>query len=820
VADPAAAPIAQPQAYNAEGQPIAPEDFAKAAAAGELHFQKGARVYVRRADGQLGSVPAEEAGGQGLSIVSPQEAEQISNHRQYGKGFGNVAQAAVEGGLRGATLGGSDALIAGIGGDEARKGLKGRKEANPIASGVGEVAGMAAPLLLSGGAAGVAEGAEAAEGASALSGAVQGLGIGHRIIGAAGEAAEGAVSRGLGAMGFNAESALGRIGASGLKMGARGAAEGAAYGAAQTADQSVLDDVPLTAERLLAGAWDGAKMGGAFGGGLGVLGAGVGEAGRAIIGKMSQDGSELGENVGTWAERRAFKQAVGNNGKIFDRASNFGTDMAGPARIGRKLLDAQIPAETTQALRRVNELADASVSQMTGVAQAMDQAGVVADTSKILGTIDDQITKLRETPIGDFQHIADRVEKQIAPFRAKMRAPDGAAWTEGTTPQLKFSELWDMRKKLDQTLKWEQKARGPSEGALRDMVGTFRAELSDSITRAADEGTVSPELQGAWKKSMEDYGDFALARDGLKELAKRNAKNRWMSPSDYGTGGLAGVMIGMLTGHAGVGALAAPIIGAAHHLIRERGAGVLARIADRAASVASSVDSAAKVAAMVEAPARLALPVAINVGKQFEHYSGLVAQAKDDPAKFATRMASATADLPLRYPEVAQQIHQTLLADLAYLDSVHPTPSGRKNNTLTPMAKAAQTEWYSFDQKQAFVDAAMALDNPLGVFTDIAHGDLPLDKIKALKARRPGMFSEMQQTVVKYTTQRSDELPFNRRILLGAAFDFSADWSMANIGSIQQSLTASVPSQSPNNPTAAPSKVNSNQAESIQPGGF
>ena len=85
----------------------------------------------------------------------------------------------------------------------------------------------------------------------------------------AGEAAEAATGA----------STLGRI----AGMGLRGAAEGALFGAGHEVSQAALEDVPLTAERLLAGAWDGTKMGGAFGLGLGVIDGHDGRIGRTQI---------------------------------------------------------------------------------------------------------------------------------------------------------------------------------------------------------------------------------------------------------------------------------------------------------------------------------------------------------------------------------------------------------------------------------------------------------------------------------------------------------------------------------------------------------
>lgn len=794
----------QAQLYYKDGTPIAPADVRKALDAGEA-FTTGEHVNITDAQGRSGTVSAG-----GLANTVAQQGAHVENRaearerglRQDAESLGGMARTGVDALQRGATLGfGGPEQFAD---DDQRAAILARMRANPKLAAGGEVAGMLGAAVAASFLTGGAAAPEAGEGVAARLAALAGRGAltPFRAATALGDAAEGLIG-GQGVL------------ARGAALGLRGAAEGAVFGAGHEVSQAALDNVPLTAERLLAGAWDGAKMGGAFGAGLGVLGAGVGKAGRAIVGRMAETGEEMGAATGTWAERAMGKQVLGNNAKIWRKATSDGADMARPARIGRKMLDADMPTATGPALRRAQELADEAVGRMQAVAQVADDAGVLVKADRILSSVDDQIAKLKETPFGDFQSIAARVEKEIAPFRAKYASVPGVA--NDTTPTLKFSDLWGLRKKLDDVVYREGAARGPAKEALTEMRDAFRRELDSTIEEAAATSGAPPQLLGAWKKATEDYSDFALVKQSLKELSNRQSKNRALSPTDYGTGSAAGILMGILSGNPITGLAVSAATSAAHKLIRERGAGVLAKIADRTGGVAGKMEMAGKVAAMVEAPKNIAIPAAVNVTQQFKRYSDLVNQANAEPAKFADRVASATADLSLRFPEVAQQVQMTMMGDLAYLNQLHPQPASRKNATLTPMA--IKPAFYAFNQQKAFVDAATALDNPLSVFEDIARGELPLIGIDALKARRPALFQEMRQTVVKYTMTREEELPFSRRMLLGVAFDFPADWSMQNVSAIQASLAPPAP-PSPNNPKAAPSKLNKDPGADIAPGGF
>ena len=814
----------QAQAYSDDGKPIASEEMAAALKEGRARFQKGAQVYARNPEGELVTLDAAEATTPGYQVLSQGELHQ-ARLKQQAESAGGLAKTAAEGVVRGGTMGflGPEQFYD----SEGREAARARQEYNPNLSAGSEVAGALGATLA----------------ASALSGGAAAGGAGARV---AGLAARGALTpfRAAAALGEAAEGAVaGRLGTgllgSAAKMGARGLAEGALMGAGHEVSQAALEDVPLTAERLLAGAWDGAKMGGAFGAGLGVLGHGVGKAGRAIVGHMAESGDDLGKATGTWAERATFKQQVGNQGKFFDQATKFGRDPEGPARIGRKLLDADMPTAAPAALKKAEVLRQGALERMQGVVKAVDEAGITASPEAVLATVDDQIAKIREIPFGDAQAVAERIERNIAPFRERFGAklapaqplempatflgPNGfggpvASPARELLPEarVKLSDLWGFRKQLDDSINFEVAQKGPAKQALMDMRSAFVAELDDTIARAAETSGMDPGLLGAWKKAAEDYGDYALVKDGLKGLIKQQGKNRAISPSDYAAGGVMTLLSG---GNPVAGAVTGAASAVVHKLIRERGLGVMAKIADRMGGVAGKMEEAGKMAAMVtKTPKRLATPAVYNVSKLFDHYSAALTQATADPVKFSEKMASATADLALRAPEVASQIQRTMMADLQYLNQLHPTPPSRKGASLTPMAK--MPEFYAFNQKRAFVEAAVALDNPVGVFEELAAGKLPMAGLKALKARRPLLFGEMRQTVIKYTSTRETELPFNRRMLLGVAFDFKSDWSMGNVGAIQASLAANSGAKSPNDPTAAPSKVGTDPGAAIKPGLF
>ncbi len=145
----------------------------------------------------------------------------------------------------------------------------------------GDVAGMVAPTLLTGGESLLARGAAQGglRGASKIGLALSPAGL----MGEAGGAAERLVGKFLGEAGI-----LGRAANPTISMAARGAAEGAINNLAHTVSRDVIENKPLAADALLMSGVDGALFGGLVGGVLGgathAAGAGIDLVGGRVAG--------------------------------------------------------------------------------------------------------------------------------------------------------------------------------------------------------------------------------------------------------------------------------------------------------------------------------------------------------------------------------------------------------------------------------------------------------------------------------------------------------------------------------------------------------
>lgn len=399
-----AAPFVQPQAYDADGKPIDPAQVGAAAAEGRAFFKQGARVYARNPSGALVTIAPEDVSRPGYTVLTPAQVEHAYNQKQYGEGLGNVAKAGAAGAARGLTLGASDALLAGIGGDDTRRALQGLREANPVTSTVSEVAGAIAPVALSGGAGAAAEAGALARAGQAGAGAVRTLGAGHRAIAGLGGLVERGAARGLAALGADGATAAGRVGAAAAKLGARGAAEGSLYGGAMAANDAVLNGDEITAEKIVAGMSHGALFGGAIGAGLGAVARGTSEVAAQLVPKKEALTQLAREQAGRAAGFKAsdYKALVGRArgsaaeeriAATLDDLRNY--EIKTGELAGQRVL--QPGANAEEILERVRVAKSEAASVLSGlkdeISTAMETSGHRLDRAELLQRLEDNVFK-------------------------------------------------------------------------------------------------------------------------------------------------------------------------------------------------------------------------------------------------------------------------------------------------------------------------------------------------------------------------------------------------------------------------------------------
>lgn len=300
---------------------------------GSLGFVKGQTVHVTDpATGAIVPMPG-DAAFKLLSSVEGSVAK--TQHRddfldqQDAKSFdtvGGVVGAGAAGAARGATLGLSDAAMVAIGGEGMRKQLQKAQKHAPVASAVGEGAGMLAPALFSGG---------ASSGASALGKAGRAATVVSRGATAAAETGGRLAERGV--IGLGAEEG-GRL-AGAARVLATNAIEGGAQGVGQAISDASIKGEPIEVEKILAhggkAALLGAGLGGALHGTVGLAKSGVSKLGGAVkegvTDALGSAREKLVNKIAGSLEADAAAAGVKVEGAVADAAAGVEAKAAGAA---------------------------------------------------------------------------------------------------------------------------------------------------------------------------------------------------------------------------------------------------------------------------------------------------------------------------------------------------------------------------------------------------------------------------------------------------------------------------------------------------------
>lgn len=249
---------------------------------------KGVPVYSP--EGELGTIPQldQDALIQGYRPAAPEDVSDALREAKYGT-FGQQVATGAEAAGSALTFGLSPKLetMAGI---TTPEDIRGRAEENPISHAIGTGVGLAAPLVLTGGAAAPAEaGAGALRGAAELTAPA--------LISRAGRGVAGALE-GAGVPGM-----LGKV--------AGGAAEGALYASADQAEKALLGDPQLTWEKAASDIGLGALLGGAVSGGTQAAAKGLGWMMTKATAGLESIGTHLAEGDPT-----VIKMMVKSKGQL------------------------------------------------------------------------------------------------------------------------------------------------------------------------------------------------------------------------------------------------------------------------------------------------------------------------------------------------------------------------------------------------------------------------------------------------------------------------------------------------------------------------
>lgn len=418
----------------------------------------------------------------------------------------------------------------------------------------------------------------------------------------------------LAGAGIKTTTALGRIGAGVVA----GGTEGALFGVGNTVSDSVLGDHELTAEKLVAGGGMGMLLGGAGGG----FGTAIGEGVSAVAPKLAKGLESAKDSLKEFAGNKALK-AAGATKRDLDFLGEERAQEVGQMLLQRGHLGEGATAPTARdILDSVAKDKDAVGASIGKAFDDVEAVGAVPDHAAITKRLDDFEASLsplqRKAVAGDVKAARDAIGEYA----------DAAAKGEGGG----FKAFDELKKDLQAKAKWSaaDQSQAFAGGLKRQLSGIVRDELDNQIL---------PHLgEEAGQKFLADKKAFGLLASG-ERIAEHGVERLGGNASL----GLRDTIIG-----AGIGGGGNPVTGLvsaiASKVMRERGNGVIARLADKLAE-------SPQLSVMASSFAKKAAEVA----PVMEQYAPLLAQAaaRGPQQALATHMVLAQVDP--HYAMVAQR---------------------------------------------------------------------------------------------------------------------------------------------------------------------
>lgn len=508
-------------------------------------------AILLNSDGVIGEVPDEQAQAalaQGYAPAPPEQAAAFLDARQRRETFGTTGQAVLAGGeaaARALTLGGSTFLERAIG--VSPESIRAREEVNPVASGLGTVAGIAAPLILSGGSSALAQGGKGALGAAAelsapslvsragraVVGALEGVDLGI-LEGTGGQFA----ARSAGAL-PEAASFGGQLARRAVAEGLGSAVEGAAYGAGEVVHEAALGNPDLTAQSALGTVGMSALVGGGLGAGIG----GASAAGRGLVDRLSgASGTELGGKLAGWLKGVEGERNIKAAGAIQsdltrvrkqigrERLNELGVEMGELGLVGV----GKTPERTAELAQALKKTTGAEIGDVVAAADSrlpfekMPQIADFVGKAKV-----DILDPLASNPLQ--QEAAGRLAQVLDGYAVK--------FSGGMT----LKDLHGIRQQIDDALYGLRGNQDPFATAFKDGLHELRGiaskELDDGLVRAGVKGD-------EWKALRRKYEVASRALEFADKGMDRAQGNNMISLTEIMSGLGGGVAGGPLVGAA------------------------------------------------------------------------------------------------------------------------------------------------------------------------------------------------------------------------------------------------------------------------------
>ena len=729
-----------------------------------------------------------------LAVTQAELDEESALIDEYGSGLAPL-RTFLERSASSATFGLSDQALVKAFGPEMAEALKQRKRLNAKSRVLGDITGIAAPMLFSGGSSLLAKGAQ-----------LGGAGVVTAAKGAA--ALERLSAKGLQKIvGDKIKKKIAKdVLIKGVSKGAGSAVEGALYGTGQLVSENALGNKEFNAENVLAAGKEGALWGG-------LIGAGFGAAPSLFRGAVEVTVPRIkGNKIVGWASKKIDDWKP----KYADKEYNAWA-LSGMNDIQ---YDDLVRTKPQVAKNGPNVVIDAAKDQNLGIFSSGRKlvSGLKNYKDKVSKRINNVIDNIEEIDAEIFptkgllaQHMDEGLEKLQKRIEIKGKPARGlenqwrAIQEERDNYMLDMidetvytpNELNKMKKLYDQNAV-KTFAVKPENLTIAQMMHRVRADvMRKELYALADRagGNIGKTL----RKEMLDYSTIMKYLETLEPKAKRGINIEDFK--DIFLAGAAGSMLD-LTGIAGIAAgLKAYSKSDLHNRLV-----VLSGVETANQGVQKTIKKAAKgflskknFTEKLEPVSRRILissPLAMKDGKKpkdeqeaLQNMTDTLDEIKSDPSKLMS--LSQNELIKTVAPQTFTHMKTVAGRALIFLDSKLPRMFS-VNPLLKKKLRPSSQEVYKLKKYME------AIQDPMKVFKEFSKGKISRESIEAISFVYPDIYARMKVEVMQDVDKDPDSIDYKQRLLLGILLNAPTDLALLpdSIKALQQYYSESAVSKS------------------------
>jgi hypothetical protein len=730
-------------------------------------LNKAAREIVTRLDKEKTESLAVED-----QVLTPTDITEVEEELKKEEQFGDRGLETFGlGAASGVSFGLSDQLLTKLGIYTPEE-LREIYDRNEVADTAGQITGVAASLIPTGGASVAARGAAAA-------------GKGVRAATKAGQSVEKLTAKGL-------EKIIAETGErkfakevirKAIPQGAGSAVEGAAYGAGQLIREDALGTAEFNAENLVANLGGGALIGGSFGAGLGASLPLFGKVSK--IGKISKDVAAKKLNDLTDQSSAAAELVGFSSSKISKLKTNYPKLLEELPDFLRNRLQLKKFTSTDELYEKAQQVKASAISNKPKFIQKIDeiaeqnpQAYLDKDLvfNPILQSIDDRLTDISGK--ASFRKEANELRKFRKDFVNEKFSGE----------PMSAAKLDELRKLADEKAKH---AKFDNPTRLNLAARDVRRLLRQNIDDMADGVSKIDESASLLAKDLKQANqDIHIINTIEESLAKKSVKGeQFLNTSDLLLGGLGGY---------GFGPEALAVLGArkfAQSDLRRRLA-LTSFVEKQNQNMQTAIDKSLKAffegskkPAIVAGKAAQASLVKSLIARKptdqkgkepkdeqaaFRAIRDNVKELVDNPEKLQKRAIMNTEGLAVIAPETASATATVLARAVTFLNSKLP-PHLQNFDGLAALSRDQEVSDMELSKFRRYVQA---IETPMALLDDLADGSATIDQVEAVKAVYPDIYSRIVDKTYEYIGSQKEQLPYAKRVQLGTLLGVPTDTSL------------------------------------------